>query len=292
MQKVAGNLEDYEEKRKKVSKFNLTSDVFFSKVMEDKEACQEVIQIFTSELLLVKTVKSQYSIRNIENHSVVLDVLAEDQNGCMMNVEIHCQEDEDHVRRGRYYISSIDMSILDKGIPYEAIPDVYMIYITDQDFIGKKRGINVVDRVVRGEEVLLDNGIHEFYVNLKGGSVTPEQRELLDFIKNSKSGHKTKVFPNLARRVTMFKEEREGIEIMCEIMARERAEGKMEGKIEGGLIKIIALVRKKHQKGNTPEQIADALELDAEYVSNIMNMIDELHESDEEIAMKLLGENA
>ena len=71
MQKVAGNLEDYEEKRKKVSKFNLTSDVFFSKVIEDKEACQEVIQIFTSELLLVKTVKSQYSIRNIENHSVV-----------------------------------------------------------------------------------------------------------------------------------------------------------------------------------------------------------------------------
>ncbi len=105
MQKAESQLNSYEEKRKKVSEFNLTSDVFFSKVMEDKEACRELIQILTGEMLLVKTVKSQYSIRNIENHSVTLDVLAEGQKGRMVNVEIHTQEDEDHVRRGRYYIS-------------------------------------------------------------------------------------------------------------------------------------------------------------------------------------------
>lgn len=100
-------LESYEEKRAKVRQFNLTSDIFFGKVMEDKAACQELIRILTKEKLTVKEVKTQYSIRNVENHSVVLDVLAEDENGKVINVEIHPQEDEDHVKRVRYYLGSI-----------------------------------------------------------------------------------------------------------------------------------------------------------------------------------------
>lgn len=44
-------LDNYEEKRKKVSFFHLTSDIFFSKVMEDLQACQEVIQILTEQKL-------------------------------------------------------------------------------------------------------------------------------------------------------------------------------------------------------------------------------------------------
>lgn len=80
-------LDNYEEKRRKVSSFQLTSDIFFGKVMEDRLACQEVIQILTGERLTVKKVTPQYSLRNMENHSVVLDVLAEDESGRIVNIE-------------------------------------------------------------------------------------------------------------------------------------------------------------------------------------------------------------
>lgn len=33
----------------------------------------------------------------------------------IINVEIHPQEDEDHVKRVRYYLGSIDMSFWEKG---------------------------------------------------------------------------------------------------------------------------------------------------------------------------------
>lgn len=163
-----GKLDHYEEKRKKVSEFQLTSDVFFCKAMEDRMSCQEVIQILTRKNLTVKAVIAQYSIRNVENRSVILDILAEDDAGRIVNLEMHPQEDEDHARRVRYHLSSIDMSLLEKGAQFDQISEVYLIYITEKDFIGAGKAINEVDRTIRGTRQILDNGVHELYVNFEG----------------------------------------------------------------------------------------------------------------------------
>ena len=97
-------------------------------------------------------------------------------------------------------------------------------------------------------------------------------------------------FPNLVKRVKLFKEKKEGINIMCDIIDRERAEGKTEGKAEGKA-EVIALIRRKYQKQNTPEQAAEALELEIDYVRKVMNMIaaDE-DQSNEANALQLLRE--
>jgi predicted transposase/invertase (TIGR01784 family) len=282
--RIDSKIHTYEDKRKKVSQFNLTSDMFFSKVMEDPMACQEVIQIITGVNLIVKAIKTQYSIRNLENHSVVLDVLAEEEQGRMINVEIHPQEDEDHVRRVRFHLSSIDQSFLEKGMSFNEIPDVYLIYITEKDFIGENKGIYVIQRTIQGTERTLYNGVHELYVNLKGKTDKKEQAELLAYMAKSDSNYQTYTFPNLVKRVKLLKENKEGVEIMCEIMERERAEGYAEC-----YAYIIAQIRKKSLKGNTPEQAAEALELDVSYVSNIMALLeDNPGKSNEEIAMKII----
>ena len=244
-------LESYEEKRQKVSQFNLTSDIFFGKTVEDIDACQEVVQILTRKELKIKSVKTQYSIRNVENRSVVLDVLAEDGNGCLVNVEMHPQEDEDHVRRVRYHLSSLDMSYLEKGTDFESIPEVYLIYITKKDFIGRNRGINEIIRVVDGTGTVLNNGVHELYVNFEGTADTPEQRELLDNMVHSAADYETGTFPHLAARVRLLKEKKEGIDIMCDILDRERAEGKAEGMAAG----IAAFILDNLEEHRTEEQI-------------------------------------
>lgn len=283
-------LDNYEEKRRKVSHFQLTSDIFFGKVMEDRLACQEVIRILTGQPLTVKKVTTQYSIRNMENHSVVLDVLAEDEAGRIVNVEMHPKEDEDHVRRVRYHLSSIDMSFLEKGTPFKNVPEVYLIYITEKDFIGENKGINKVERIIKGSEKRLDNGVHELYVNFHGETENDEQQELLSYMVKSESGCNMEAFPNLVKRVNLYKEEKEGIDIMCDIIEREREEGKAEGRAEGKA-ELISLIRKKYQKQNTPEQAAEALELSTEYVKKVMALIAaDQDQTDEAIAVHLLLE--
>ena len=71
-------------------------------------------------------------------------------------------------KRTRYYLSSIDMSILEKGSPYYELPDVTAVYITQKDFIGGKRGH--YDRNISANRqqisTFLNNGQYENYFNL------------------------------------------------------------------------------------------------------------------------------
>ena len=227
-------MDSYEERRNKVRRFQLTSDIFFCKVLEDKEACQEVIRILLGHpSLVVKDVKTQYSIRNIENRSVVLDVLAEDTDGRMVNVEMQVSEDEDHQRRARYYQASMDMSFLEKGCPYEELPELYLIFITEKDFLNQKTGICYIDRVVRSRGTVTDNGVHEVYANLTYGCEDERIDELLRYMKKSDSDYQTEVFPNVVRKVRYLKEQKEGVEIMCRILEEERNEGIMIGMEKG-----------------------------------------------------------
>ena len=227
-------MDSYEERRNKVRRFQLTSDIFFCKVLEDKEACQEVIRILLGHpSLVVKDVKTQYSIRNIENRSVVLDVLAEDTDGRMVNIEMQVSEDEDHQRRARYYQASMDMSFLEKGCPYEELPELYLIFITEKDFLCQKTGISYIDRVVRGRGTVTDNGVHEVYANLTYGCEDEKIDELLRYMKRSDCDYQTEVFPNVVRKVRYLKEQKEGVEIMCRILEEERNEGIMIGMEKG-----------------------------------------------------------
>lgn len=301
-------LGSYEERRERVSRFNLTSDIFFCKVMEDQAACEELVWILTKEKMKVKEVKTQYSIRNIENHSVVLDVLAESEDGRMVNVEIHLQEDEDHVRRVRYYLGSIDVSFLEKGNPFEALPEIYLIYITEVDFIGKNQGIYRVERMLKDCGAALDNGVHEMYVNLQSEAAEQDQKELLRYLKATRREHETGAFPRLASRVRMLKEKREGVEIMCDVfgdilelerkeareegLAEGKAEGKEVGRAEGkaeGKAEVISIIRKKHQKHMVPVEIAELLELEPEYVTRVVTLLENMPGADDlQIAAELL----
>lgn len=259
--------QSYEARREKVRRFNLTSDIFFGKVMEEIPACQEFIRIITKENLKIKNVQTQYSIRNVENHSVILDVLAEDESGKLVNVEIHLKEDEDHVKRVRFHLGSIDVSFLEKGNPFENLPEVYLIYITEKDFIGGNQGIYHVDRILRECGTELCNGVHEIYVNLQAETGDRVQQELIQYMGHSDRAHETGTFPDLAARVNLLKEKREGVEIMCEILEQERAEGREEGREEG--LELAQNVLLLLNQDVPVEEIARRLNVSAEVVRSL-----------------------
>ena len=225
--------------------------MFAGKVFEDIGACQELCRILLqNENIILKDVKTQYVIRNLENHSVELDILAEEISGNLINVELQMYREPAPLKRSRYYLSSIDMSILEKGRPYYELPDVTAVYITQKDFIGGQRGHYDRSITANGQQIFmfLNNGQHENYFNLEYPTDDAKINELLEYLKNSDPFYQTENFPRIVERVKYFKVQKEGVTIMCEIADRIRQEGLIEGKIES----ILELLE---DLGNIPKQL-------------------------------------
>ena len=108
-------------------------DIFFSVVMRDKDACEYLLSKLLGKQIRVIENKTQYSLRNIENHSVILDAHIEDEEHKLYNVEVQLEDNDDLGRRMRYYQSALDWSYLEKGAEYSSLPEMYMIFITKFD---------------------------------------------------------------------------------------------------------------------------------------------------------------
>lgn len=248
-------IETFEEQKKHVAEYQLTSDLFAGKVFEDLEAAQELCRILLqNDKITLRNVRTQYIIRNLQNHSVELDILAEESRGNLIDIEIQMYREKEPFKRSRYYHSSIDMSILEKGTPYHSLPDVTIIYLTKEDFIGNKRGCYDISRKSDGEgmAMCLENGLYEKYYNLEYPTDDMRVNELLNYFQHSEPFHNTEHFPKIVERVQYFKTKKEGITIMCEIADRIRQEGKNEGKIE-------AILELLEDLGKVPQYIAERI---------------------------------
>ena len=255
-------IETYEDQKQRIAVFNLTSDLFAGKVFEDVGACQELCRILLqNENISLKSVKTQYVIRNLESHSVELDILAEEISGNLINVELQMYRELAPFKRTRYYLSSIDMSILEKGIPYYKLPDVTAIYITKEDFIGGKRGYYDRNMTADGQQIstFLNNGQHENYFNLEYPTDDAKINELLEYLKNSDPFYQTENFPRIVERVKYFKIQKEGVTIMCEIADRIRQEGREAGIIQGKIEDILELLE---ELGNIPKQLLQRISIE------------------------------
>ncbi len=231
----------YEQKRALVAQFNLIDDTFFSKVLEDNAACEYLLKALLGKSVKVIENKTQYSIRNIENHSVVLDALVEDEEHKLYDIEIQIGDKKNHERRLRFYRAAIDMSYLEKGKDYSELPELYLIFISDFDSFGLNRNHYKIVHYIENSDMRYDDGVHLLYFNtaVNDGS---ELSGLLRYLAKSDAGNDE--FGALSRRVNYYKIRNEGVDNMCKAVEEyakqyakqygiiQRDEGKIEGKIE------------------------------------------------------------
>lgn len=123
----------FEQKKALVAQFNLMDDTFFSVVMEHNDAAEYLLTQLLGKPVKIIENKTQYSIRNAESHSIVLDALVEDEEHNIYDVEVQVGDRKNHERRIRYYRTAIDWSYLEKGKDYADLPELYMIFISDFD---------------------------------------------------------------------------------------------------------------------------------------------------------------
>ena len=212
--------------------FRLLDDDFMTACLERNPACTElVLRILLNQPdLKVSDVCTQVFVENLLNRSVRLDVLATDDAGKKYNIEIQREDRGAGRKRARYNSSMMDANLLKKGENFEELPETYVIFITENDVLGKGRALYQIERCILESGERFEDGTHILYVNGKCQDETPIGKLMHDFSCTSPSDM---YYETLAEQVRFFKERKEGILIMCKAMEEMRNQALQEG-LEAG----------------------------------------------------------
>lgn len=216
----------------RLRQLRLIDDDFFSKCFDNDTACvQLVLQIVLDKPdLNVVDVRTQVFVENLLNRSVRLDVLATDSEGRKFNIEIQRSDKGAGRKRARYNSSMMDVNLLEKGNDFEALPETYVIFITENDVIGLGEAIYEIERCFVKSGKRFGDGSHILYVNGSYRDDSPVGKLMHDFPCTDPSDMCYNV---LADRARFFKESKEGIAVMCKVLDDMRRQSYQEGMAEG-----------------------------------------------------------
>ena len=219
-----------------IQKFRLIDDTFFNVCFDNyTEGMQLLLRIFFGrDDLVVKHVVTQQSADNLYGRGVRFDVLAEDSEGKLYDCEVQRANEGATPRRARYNSSMMDSRELAKGAEFSALPETWVIFITENDIYGAGCPLYHVERIIEELQRPFDDGTHILYVNGANREDTPLGRLMQDFFCERPEQMNYK---ELAKRADYFKAEAEGVNAMCELMEKfgekKWEEGREEGRVEG-----------------------------------------------------------
>ena len=241
-----------------IQKLRLIDDTFFNVCFDNyTEGLQLLLRIFFDrDDLVVRRVVTQQSADNLYGRGVRFDVLAEDSEGKLYDCEVQRANEGAAARRARYNSSMMDSRALAKGAEFAALPETWVIFITENDIYQAGCPLYHVERIVQETQRPFDDGAHILYVNGANRDDTPLGRLMQDFFCERPEQMN---YAELAKRADYFKAEAEGVNAMCELMEKfgekkleegrleGRAEGRLEGRLEGhreGMLDMARSLRK------------------------------------------------
>ena len=165
------------------------------------------------------------------------DVWAKDCNGTIYDVEMQAVNKDDLARRIRYYQSAIDVRVLDKNQPYEALPDSFIIFFCTFDYLGQGLPVYTFKTVCTEDtNIRLADGITKIILNSKAAEkeTSPALKSFLQYMNGKVSND------SFIRKIEQrIKEVKENEELRREYMLINsferdaRHEGWKEGVAEG-----------------------------------------------------------
>ncbi len=162
-------------------------------------------------------------------------------------------------KRARYNSSMMDANLLKKGEDFDKLPETWVIFITENDVMGKGLPLYPIERCFLGTGERFEDGSHILYVNGTYRGDTPIGKLMHDFsCTDAADMH----YGALAERVKFFKESKEGIKIMCRAMEDMRNQ----------VLKESAVTSAKRMLADgilTPEKIAEYAGLPLDEVKKI-----------------------
>ena len=220
----------HQEDLQRLRGFRLLDDDFFTKCFEGNTECIELILSIVLDKTDLKVIdaRTQVFLANLLNRSVRLDVLATDSAGRKYNFEIQRADKGAGRKRARYNSSMMDANLLKKSEDFETLPETFIIFITENDVIGREKPIYRIERCFLETGEKFGDGSHIVYVNGAYRDETPIGKLMHDFSCINPSDM---YYDVLANRVRFFKETKEGIAVMCKVMEDMRNQTLKEGMI-------------------------------------------------------------
>lgn len=207
-----------QEMLEEIQKFRLLDDTFMRTVFgHNKEVTQDVLRVIMGkEDLEVCYVAPQAEFKSMGGKSLWLDILARDSAGQIYNIEIQRENRGAGVQRARFNQSVVDSHQVPAGMKPIVLPEVYIIFFTENDVLGGNRPIYHVERVILETEELFGDGEHIIYVN---GAFENDNSPLGKLISDFRQTDPNNIhMESLKDRVRYFKESEEGQGEMCKVM--------------------------------------------------------------------------
>ena len=210
-----------DEKHTFIARLNIMDDPFFQKIAENPAVCEEILRILLQKpkLKIIQT-NTQLFLRNLSAHSVILDALCTDETGAFFNIEIQKDDKkgkntkaQEYQKRVRFHLSNMDTMLAEKGTPYQQLPDLYAVFISEIDPFQQDCTIYHVRRSLQETDTTIENGVHEIYANTAVNDGT-DIAQLLQYFKHTTDTNATARFPKLVKQVKFLKETPEGAMIM------------------------------------------------------------------------------
>ena len=224
----------HQEDLQRLRGFRLLDDDFLTKCFEGEPKYIQLVLRIVLEMpdFVVVDVRTQVFVENLLNRSVRLDVLATDSVGRKFNIEIQRADKGAGRKRARYNSSMMDANLLKKGEAFDNLPETYVVFITENDVMGKGKPLYQIERCILETGKRFEDGTHILYVNGAYRDETPIGKLMHDFSCTNPSDM---YYGVLADRVKFFKESKEGIAVMCRAMEDMRNQTLKEGMMEVAL---------------------------------------------------------
>ena len=237
----------------RIRAMRLFDDEFMSLVFNGNiEATQLLIRILLNrnDLTVTKSM-TQIQKTNLFGKSVKLDVVAEDIFKTEYNIEIQRAGSGAGARRIRYHQAMLDSHTLNKGGKFKDLPNLFIIFILEQDYFGKgnpvyrvKKTLDIKDEY--GNYLPFDDDCNIMYVNGEYRGDDPLGKLMHDF---STSNADEMYFKELADKMRFFKQDEEGVQMASKIVE------------EYGDIRAAEALKQGIQQGIQQKAEEDAIEL-------------------------------
>ena len=216
----------HEQDLQRIKDFKLMDDGFLNACFADNIPATELILriILGKKDLIVNSVETQKTLKNLFGRSLRLDIKATDLMKKVYNVEVQRDDTGADPKRARYHGSLMDANIVEPGEKFQNIPETYVIFITERDYFEQRKPIYEADRYYRGKRnklIPLNDGLHIVYVNgaYKGKSDIGTLAH--DFRCTEPDDM---YFKELAERARYFKKDEGGVKEMCKMLEDMRTD--------------------------------------------------------------------
>ena len=224
-----------------LNKLRPIDDTFMRMIFRDHQCVELLLKIIFGEQFSLKRFETQEDHKQVVSRSVELDIVVYTHEGAVIGIEVEKSKDNASPLRARYHASILDCDQSYPGEKWSHFPEMYVIFICEEDVLETKRLVSHIERYIDKQEQFKDK-LHIIYLNASIQDDTPLGKLMHDMLCNDPNDM---YYDALRKRVSYFKRQEGGKKTMCEALEELITEAKKEGEERGRIASLIDILMNK-----------------------------------------------